>query len=344
MLHGAWLWAQLTVPTLSPAELLGQATLNVGAPSRPLTRRQVCPLTPGPGKALGQAATLAVEVRSCPLGGDGRTQGRPAFEALPLSSFPRQLQYEEGSPRNLGTSTPSTPRPSITPTKKIELDRTIMPDGTIVTTVTTVQSRPRVDGKLGKEEEPGSPALARGPRLQIRGRTGKGQGKPSFQLPRFSDHVFLIVCVSRKLSLMSLHFPTSPPPCILDLSAPQTLFSHSHLPKFPFCLFTGLSRSLSPAQLPNCPSLDAHPSSILWDPSSPVASVAIRLLAGALHDISVISRGPIEFSLPPLVPCVISVHTLNIFMASLHALIEPHSSFPYSHWFRGIFFVPMASS
>ncbi|XP_054448371.1 phospholipid transfer protein C2CD2L isoform X2 [Pteronotus mesoamericanus] len=100
-------------------ELLGQATLPVGSPSRPLSRRQVCPLTPGPGKALGPAATVAVE-----------------------------LQYEEGSPQNLGTPTPSTPRPSITPTKKIELDRTIMPDGTIVTTVTTVQSRPRVDGKL----------------------------------------------------------------------------------------------------------------------------------------------------------------------------------------------------
>ncbi|XP_004689240.1 PREDICTED: C2 domain-containing protein 2-like isoform X1 [Condylura cristata] len=101
------------------AELLGQTTLPVGSPSRPLSRRQVCPLTPGPGKALGPAATMAVE-----------------------------LQYEEGSPHNLGTPTPSTPRPSITPTKKIELDRTIMPDGTIVTTVTTVQSRPRVDGKL----------------------------------------------------------------------------------------------------------------------------------------------------------------------------------------------------
>ncbi|TKC43126.1 hypothetical protein EI555_000607 [Monodon monoceros] len=100
-------------------EFLGQATMSVASPSRPLSRRQVCPLTPGPGKALGQAATMAVE-----------------------------LQYEEGSPRNLGTPTPSTPRPSITPTKKIELDRTIMPDGTIVTTVTTVQSRPRVDGKL----------------------------------------------------------------------------------------------------------------------------------------------------------------------------------------------------
>lgn len=34
-----------------------------------------------------------------------------------------------------------------------------MPDGTIVTTVTTVQSRPRVDGKLGKGEGPESPAL-----------------------------------------------------------------------------------------------------------------------------------------------------------------------------------------
>ncbi|KAG8522259.1 Phospholipid transfer protein C2CD2L [Galemys pyrenaicus] len=101
------------------AELLGQTTLPVGSPSRPLSRRQVCPLTPGPGKALGPAATMAVE-----------------------------LQYEEGSPHNLGTPTPSTPRPSITPTKKIELDRTIMPDGTIVTTVTTVQSRPRIDGKL----------------------------------------------------------------------------------------------------------------------------------------------------------------------------------------------------
>ncbi|KAM5319448.1 phospholipid transfer protein C2CD2L isoform 2-T2 [Glossophaga mutica] len=100
-------------------ELLGQVILPVGSPSRPLSRRQVCPLTPGPGKALGPAATMAVE-----------------------------LQYEEGSPQNLGTPTRSTPRPSITPTKKIELDRTIMPDGTIVTTVTTVQSRPRVDGKL----------------------------------------------------------------------------------------------------------------------------------------------------------------------------------------------------
>ncbi|XP_026635347.1 phospholipid transfer protein C2CD2L isoform X3 [Microtus ochrogaster] len=104
------------------AELLGQATLPVGSPSKPLSRRQVCPLTPGPGSSLSPAATMTAE-----------------------------LHYEQGSPRNLGTPTSSTPRTSITPTKKIELDRTIMPDGTIVTTVTTVQSRPRVDGKLAGE-------------------------------------------------------------------------------------------------------------------------------------------------------------------------------------------------
>uniref|UniRef100_A0A3B3ZGM0 Uncharacterized protein n=1 Tax=Periophthalmus magnuspinnatus TaxID=409849 RepID=A0A3B3ZGM0_9GOBI len=36
-------------------------------------------------------------------------------------------------------------RSSLTPTKKVDVDRTIMPDGTIVTTVTTVQSRLKLD-------------------------------------------------------------------------------------------------------------------------------------------------------------------------------------------------------
>lgn len=45
-------------------------------------------------------------------------------------------------------------RTSITPTKKVEMDRTIMPDGTIVTTVTTIQSRPKADCKLGDSHLP----------------------------------------------------------------------------------------------------------------------------------------------------------------------------------------------
>ncbi|XP_057209240.1 phospholipid transfer protein C2CD2L isoform X1 [Triplophysa rosa] len=40
-------------------------------------------------------------------------------------------------------------RSSVTPSKKVDVDRTIMPDGTIVTTVTTIQSRLKVDRKLG---------------------------------------------------------------------------------------------------------------------------------------------------------------------------------------------------
>jgi len=41
-------------------------------------------------------------------------------------------------------------RSSVTPTKKVDVDRTIMPDGTIVTTVTTVQSRLKLDRSPGR--------------------------------------------------------------------------------------------------------------------------------------------------------------------------------------------------
>ncbi|XP_068187225.1 phospholipid transfer protein C2CD2L [Antennarius striatus] len=41
-------------------------------------------------------------------------------------------------------------RSSLTPTKKVDVDRTIMPDGTIVTTVTTIQSRLKVDRSQGE--------------------------------------------------------------------------------------------------------------------------------------------------------------------------------------------------
>lgn len=41
-------------------------------------------------------------------------------------------------------------RSSLTPTKKVDVDRTIMPDGTIITTVTTVQSRLKLERSPGK--------------------------------------------------------------------------------------------------------------------------------------------------------------------------------------------------
>lgn len=73
------------------------------------------------------------------LTGSGLTGSLP-------SSLPRQVLYQEGPELQPGSGL----RPSITPTKKIEMDRTIMPDGTIVTTVTTIQSRPKMDCKLGE--------------------------------------------------------------------------------------------------------------------------------------------------------------------------------------------------
>lgn len=44
-------------------------------------------------------------------------------------------------------------RSSLTPTKKVDVDRTIMPDGTIVTTVTTVQSRLKLERSPGRFTE-----------------------------------------------------------------------------------------------------------------------------------------------------------------------------------------------
>ncbi|KTF75678.1 hypothetical protein cypCar_00032985 [Cyprinus carpio] len=59
-----------------------------------------------------------------------------------------QLLYLESS--DVHACQNATPlRSSVTPSKKVDVDRTIMPDGTIVTTVTTIQSRLKLDHKLG---------------------------------------------------------------------------------------------------------------------------------------------------------------------------------------------------
>ncbi|XP_026183899.1 phospholipid transfer protein C2CD2L [Mastacembelus armatus] len=57
------------------------------------------------------------------------------------------LHVETEEPRSTHNALPL--RSSLTPTKKVDVDRTIMPDGTIVTTVTTVQSRLRLDCSPG---------------------------------------------------------------------------------------------------------------------------------------------------------------------------------------------------
>ncbi|XP_075298659.1 phospholipid transfer protein C2CD2L isoform X2 [Opisthocomus hoazin] len=98
--------------------LLAHATLLLDSLGKQPSGRQVCSLAPGAGRSLAAEATVILE-----------------------------LLFQE-SPAALNAQHASSLRTSITPTKKVEMDRTIMPDGTIVTTVTTIQSRPKADCKL----------------------------------------------------------------------------------------------------------------------------------------------------------------------------------------------------
>ncbi|XP_015193045.1 phospholipid transfer protein C2CD2L [Lepisosteus oculatus] len=96
--------------------LPGQATIPLDVGQKAPTGRQVLLISPGPG--LPSSGTVSLEL----------------------------VYLEPGDPHTWPTATPL--RTSLTPTKKVEMDRTIMPDGTIVTTVTTIQSRPKLDCKL----------------------------------------------------------------------------------------------------------------------------------------------------------------------------------------------------
>ncbi|NWV45633.1 C2C2L protein, partial [Daphoenositta chrysoptera] len=98
--------------------LLAYTTLLIDSLGKQPSGRQICSLAPGAGQSLTTEATITLE-----------------------------LLFQE-SPASLNAQHTASLRTSITPTKKVEMDRTIMPDGTIVTTVTTIQSRPKADCKL----------------------------------------------------------------------------------------------------------------------------------------------------------------------------------------------------
>ncbi|MGH0150920.1 UNVERIFIED_CONTAM: hypothetical protein FKN15_028711 [Acipenser sinensis] len=99
---------------------------------QPLPGQAAIPLDPPRGLPLGRQV-----LSLCPAAGRGVSAGTVSLE----------LGYlEPADPRE--THPPGSALTSLTPTKKVERDRTVMPDGTIVTTVTTIQSRPKLDRKL----------------------------------------------------------------------------------------------------------------------------------------------------------------------------------------------------
>ncbi|XP_037835108.1 phospholipid transfer protein C2CD2L isoform X2 [Kryptolebias marmoratus] len=72
----------------------------------------------------------------------------PGHGLAPDATITAELLYVETE--ELRSSHNALPiRSSLTPTKKVDVDRTVMPDGTVVTTVTTVQSRVKLDRSPG---------------------------------------------------------------------------------------------------------------------------------------------------------------------------------------------------
>ncbi|MGH0148268.1 UNVERIFIED_CONTAM: hypothetical protein FKN15_046440 [Acipenser sinensis] len=112
---------------------------------------QVLSLCPAAGRGVS-AGTVSLEVRvevtSNPAGNAFGFKGvlTKASQSNPLPLCDKLGYLEPADPRE--THPPGSALTSLTPTKKIERDRTVMPDGTIVTTVTTTQSRPKLDHKL----------------------------------------------------------------------------------------------------------------------------------------------------------------------------------------------------
>ncbi|XP_074527953.1 phospholipid transfer protein C2CD2L isoform X2 [Halichoeres trimaculatus] len=93
-------------------------------------------------------ASITFDLRSKAPTGQHTLSISPGHGLAPHSTVTAELQYiETEEPRCTLNALPL--RSSLTPTKKVDVDRTIMPDGTIVTTVTTVQSRLKLDHSPG---------------------------------------------------------------------------------------------------------------------------------------------------------------------------------------------------
>ncbi|XP_059587278.1 uncharacterized protein LOC109285233 [Alligator mississippiensis] len=119
---------------------------------RPWSQRLSEGLQRDRSRTWGRRAPGTCRVVSCCVckGHSGQSDGCAGTAPVPWKQprpQGRQVFYQQ-FPVSLSTQHTASLCTSIAPAKKIEMDRIIMPDGTIVTTVTTIQSRPKVDCKL----------------------------------------------------------------------------------------------------------------------------------------------------------------------------------------------------
>lgn len=161
---------------------------------------------------------------------------------------------------------------------------------------------------------------------------GQGKGKES---PSSNSSWFPITSFSFPLLFPSLPHPgpTSSSHGTFALLPPQvpSVFSQVSSPPFPQPQLL-----IVPASTLNLPALCGILQHTQWP-------LVFLPLPGTLHDISSISRGPMEFSLLSVDPCAIST-PLNILIVSPHTLRRPHGTFSHSHWFLWCLFIHVASS
>ncbi|XP_016327788.1 phospholipid transfer protein C2CD2L isoform X3 [Sinocyclocheilus anshuiensis] len=122
-------------------------TLEIGPETKELKVRLVEKNSKGE-QFLPGCASLQLDLSKIIPNGQHKLSIAPGHGLAPTAVVTLELLYLESS--DLRACQNATPlRSLVTPSKKVDVDRTIMPDGTIVTTVTTIQSRLKLDRKLG---------------------------------------------------------------------------------------------------------------------------------------------------------------------------------------------------
>ncbi|XP_052448821.1 phospholipid transfer protein C2CD2L-like isoform X2 [Carassius gibelio] len=137
-------------PSPSPGAALhwtDDFTLEVGPETKELQVRLVEKNSKGE-QFLPGCASLQLDLSKRISNGQHKLSITPGHGLAPTAVVTLELLYLESSDLRAGQNA-TPPRSLVTPSKKVDVDRTIMPDGTIVTTVTTIQSRLKLDCKLG---------------------------------------------------------------------------------------------------------------------------------------------------------------------------------------------------
>ncbi|XP_059208050.1 phospholipid transfer protein C2CD2L isoform X2 [Centropristis striata] len=139
----------LSVPSNpnAPLEWSEEITLELGLETKEL-RVKLLERNGKREQLLPGHGSISLDLRCKVPTGQHTLSISPGHGLAPNATVTAELLYvETEEPRGGHNTLPL--RSSLTPTKKVDVDRTIMPDGTIVTTVTTVQSRLKLDRSPG---------------------------------------------------------------------------------------------------------------------------------------------------------------------------------------------------